>query len=199
MKRHNNMAENEEPARATTGYNPLCELRDRQICVRTKSGRKFRFDITDYHLSADTSRAQIESIARQFMAEKYRTCKWDRDHPYVNVQQEMLESAIDLLVGLVEQMKKCQASSQTSPQVFDPVRFLRQHMTSESISSSPSRQLKGPTRRTIVVWAVHDSSNRLIATFKYSQQKEARELAERLTKEERSLHYVQPVKQASEP
>jgi hypothetical protein len=70
--------------------------------------------------------------------------------------------------------------------------------TRERVRLFPSKRRRQAPLRTQVVWGVYDNSGQLIATVAYSDEAEARQLALQLSKDKRSTHYVQPVKQRVE-
>jgi hypothetical protein len=164
------------------------------IDVQTKSGRRFRFNITDYAVSADTTRAQVDAIAAKIVADKYRCCQWDKDHPTVNVEAEMLQEVTTLLLHLVDRMKKYEASHKAGSTGFDPVRFMLEHSESVTTSLHPSARGRQAPARSKVLWGVYDDSGQLVATFGYADEKKAKDLAAELTEQKRSPHFVQQVK-----
>ena len=85
----------------------------RTIEVKTRSGRKFRFDVTEYWVFADTTPGQVKHLAERIVAEKYRFCKWDRGHPRVNAQAEILEAVRRCFLKLIKWMKQAQVSRQS--------------------------------------------------------------------------------------
>ena len=46
-----------------------------------------------------------------------------------------------------------------------------------------------------VVWVVYDNSNKPVAKFPYTQEKEAREKAEQMKTDKKTTYFVQPVKE----
>jgi ribosomal protein S15P/S13E len=168
----------------------------RFISVRTKSGRRFRFDITDFHVSTDMTPAQLAALAAKIVAEKHRFCEWDRDHPTVNVGQEMQQAVAELLSYLVERVKRMSADDGTRESALE--RFLHEHALSETIGLNQSRRQRESPPRVRLMWGVYDNSGHVIETFAYADKSKATELAAKLTQDKRLTHYVQPVKQQLE-
>lgn len=75
------------------------------IDCKTRSGRKFRFDVSAYGITVDTPAWRLCQLAEQIVAEKYRECKWDREHPTVNSQAEVLEAVTQEIGRYVEFLK----------------------------------------------------------------------------------------------
>lgn len=75
--------------------------KDRFVEITTVSGRSFRFNISDYLIFSCKSRPEIAQLASQIVSEKYRYCEWDREHPTVNAESEILEALIDRLWNLI--------------------------------------------------------------------------------------------------
>lgn len=60
-----------------------------EIECKLKSGRVFRYDLTDYPFRVDASEAEIDDLACQIIKDKYRYCEWDREHPRSNTELEI--------------------------------------------------------------------------------------------------------------
>src|ERR1017187_965885 len=58
-------------------------LLNKTVSAKTRSGRKFRFDISDYAITIETHAWELEAIANQIVSDKYRACEWDRNHPQI--------------------------------------------------------------------------------------------------------------------
>ena len=75
------------------------------INTKTRSGRTFRFDISECGISFDTPSWQLEQQADMVVEKKYRETKWDRDHPHVNVTAEMRETMLYWMRIYVKQLQ----------------------------------------------------------------------------------------------
>jgi hypothetical protein len=61
------------------------------IEVLLNSGRRFRYRIGPFlrRVTADQADHHVESLVRETMAEKFKTCEWDRNHPLVHSEDEI--------------------------------------------------------------------------------------------------------------
>jgi hypothetical protein len=56
------------------------------------SGRKFRYQLRDYHFRVDASEADLDRLACQIIKDKYRYCDWDQNHPRSNSEVEIFDA-----------------------------------------------------------------------------------------------------------
>lgn len=162
---------------------------ERTVSITTRSGRTFRFDISEYRIVPSSTKAEIDQLAARIVAEKYRYCEWDKNHPRVNVQAEISAELVDYLTNLVQTMKQYEAKGtsegeESSPRFFSPL----VHTTIRYPKRRSQERMKS-------VWAVFDNSGEVVATFEFSCRKDADSLAAKLSKEKGTLHYVQTSRQ----
>jgi hypothetical protein len=169
-------------------------LPERIVCITTRSGRKFRFDVTEYRVFPDSTTAEVDRLAHQIFAEKYRSCEWDRKHPNVNVQAEIFQEVVEFLSNLVEKQKQHRAKrlSQGKEPTVGP---LKPSLTVTFSTNKARSKMRQAVPRTRMVWGVFDHSLKLIERFDYPCRREAEEFAAHLTSQKRILHFVQGVKE----
>jgi hypothetical protein len=74
--------------------------------IVTPSGRKFRYELTDYPVSASTTPEQALTQAKLIFREKYRYCEWDRNHPYVDVEREIIAKLVHNILKVAEKIRQ---------------------------------------------------------------------------------------------
>jgi len=67
------------------------------VKFKLRSGRKFRYKMTDYPFAANASPIEIDLLVCQIIKDKYRYCQWDREHAKDNQEVEIFD-AIKLTV-----------------------------------------------------------------------------------------------------
>lgn len=168
------------------------------ISVQTRSGREFRFEIADYRVCAETTPAAVEAIAAQIVKNKYRFCQWDRDHPEVDVESEILEVVIAWLQHCVDRDKRANADRRSGSTECTVGRSPWNYADSVTFSFSVSKPATQSPLPIKIVWGVYDNAGGLVKELPYSEEAKARELARELTEEKQSEHFVQKMKRTGE-
>jgi hypothetical protein len=75
------------------------------ITITTHSGREFKYEISEYPISPETTPESALVLARRIFRDKYRFSEWDQRHPHVNVEQEIIAKLVELIL---EQVPKIQ-------------------------------------------------------------------------------------------
>jgi hypothetical protein len=83
------------------------------IEVTLRSGRRFRYDLSDYRFGPELTEMQARILAEQIAAEKYKYAEWDRDHPRVLAEAEIADSLYGMIMKAVGNM---QAAADASPE-----------------------------------------------------------------------------------
>ena len=55
------------------------------------SGRKFQYQMRDYPFRVFSTDAEIDALCCKIIADKYRYCTWDRNHPKTNAEVEIFD------------------------------------------------------------------------------------------------------------
>src|SRR5262245_12942317 len=66
------------------GYSQL------SVKIATPSGREFQYEISQYTISPGLTPDGALALARRIFRDKYRYSEWDRQHPHVDVEQEIV-------------------------------------------------------------------------------------------------------------
>jgi hypothetical protein len=81
---------------ATNGWFKFTSLE-----CQLKSGRKFRYQMSDYPFRVDTTRDEAEQLAWKIVGDKYRNCPWDEAHPETNQEIEIANFIRDWILSKV--------------------------------------------------------------------------------------------------
>lgn len=74
--------------------------------ITTKSGRRFKYNLSDYRFGADFTENNARGLANEIAAEKYRETDWDRDHPRVLAEMEIADALYALIMDAVARMRE---------------------------------------------------------------------------------------------
>jgi hypothetical protein len=78
----------------------------RWIRIKTPSGRIFRYELSEFPISADTTGNQVAALAASIVSTKYRYCQWDKEHPDANVEREIAEGIKTQIMQFVAEMHR---------------------------------------------------------------------------------------------
>lgn len=65
------------------------------------SGRKFRYNMTEFPFRSTASEAEIDAVACEVIKAKYRYCQWDREHPKTNQELEIYVAIKEWMLEMV--------------------------------------------------------------------------------------------------
>lgn len=71
----------------------------------TPSGRRFKYEFSEYPIRVGTTPEQALALARRIFSEKYRYSEWDRRHPDVDVEQEIVFGLICLILHVAARLE----------------------------------------------------------------------------------------------
>jgi hypothetical protein len=165
----------------------------RVVQVETRSGRRCRYNITDFRVFPGTESYEIGHLASQIVNEKYRNSSWDRLHPKIDAQQEIYEALVALLEWLVQEMFQFDESCKVSGKRGLDQRFVSLD-TKITFTFKHKKARKGPETRRVKVWAIYDDSHQLIEYFDFPHHQAAERRAEKLTLEKGRMHFVNETK-----
>src|SRR5436309_1842034 len=84
-------------------------LNERHIELNTPSGRKFKYELSAYPVSAGVTPQGAMSLAKRIFREKYRYCEWDRNHPHVDIEKEITTKIVEFILGVAEAIRRMDA------------------------------------------------------------------------------------------
>ncbi len=73
--------------------------------VVTKSGRRFRYNLSDYRFGPDLTLDEARRLAERIASEKYKHSEWDRQHPRVAAEAEIADAVYDLILKAIDRMQ----------------------------------------------------------------------------------------------
>jgi hypothetical protein len=77
-----------------------------------KSGRIFRYQFHEYPFGPDTTPEQADALARKVVADKYKNCQWDRAHPHVDSEEDIVSTITAFILGWSARMNRVRTSQQ---------------------------------------------------------------------------------------
>jgi hypothetical protein len=77
-----------------------------EIECKLKSGRKFRYRLSEYPITADLTESQAAVLARQIVDDKFRLCEWDRSHVGNDSEEEIFEAVKREVMFWVDRMRE---------------------------------------------------------------------------------------------
>jgi hypothetical protein len=81
-----------------------------------KSGRIFRYQFHEYPFGPDTTPEQADALARKIVADKYKYCQWDREHPQFDSDEGITETIAAFILDWVVRMRRvCGALQPQTP------------------------------------------------------------------------------------
>ncbi len=87
----------------------------RHVEMKTPSGRTFRYELSEFPISSSVTPEGALTQAKRIFREKYRYCEWDRNHPEVNVEQEMLTKIVNFILSEAQSIRRAEAKK---PKVY---------------------------------------------------------------------------------
>ena len=76
------------------------------------SGRKFRYNMTDYPFRPFATLEQIDALCRQLIRDKYRYCDWDRSHPKADTEVEIFDAVKAWMLDWVARVHRVRAKTE---------------------------------------------------------------------------------------
>jgi hypothetical protein len=80
----------------------------RHVEMKTPSGRTFRYELSEFPISSSIMLEEAETLARRIFREKYRYCEWDRSHPEVDVEQEMIDKIVRFILSEAQAIRRAE-------------------------------------------------------------------------------------------
>jgi hypothetical protein len=87
----------------------------RHMEMKTPSGRIFRYELSEFPISSDITPEGAKALARRIFREKSRYCEWDRNHPEVDVEQEMVTKITKFILDEAPAIRRAEAKK---PKVY---------------------------------------------------------------------------------
>lgn len=92
-------------------------LRYEVVEFTLRTGREFRYQMRDYPFRAESSERDLEALCHQILADKYRYCVWDREHPRTDAETEIFGV---LKVWMLQEAAKVRALRAEALGAHDP-------------------------------------------------------------------------------
>jgi hypothetical protein len=154
------------------------------IILTTKSGRIFRFEISEYPVNADSTLDEIGSLALRVVDAKYRYSPWDRKHPDVNVKEEIYEEVCAYFRDQIHSLQRARLENGDKADELVCVERI-----------TYSRRHRQPKRQTMmVVWEVCNPRGDLVKRFPYNQKLDAEEFKSKVDREGNGSHFIRQLK-----
>ena len=78
----------------------------RHVGFETPSGRHFRYELSEFPISSTITPIGAETLARRIFREKYVYCEWDRNHPAVDVEREMIDKIVRFILSRAQDIRR---------------------------------------------------------------------------------------------
>jgi hypothetical protein len=87
----------------------------RFIEVKTPSGRRFRYELSRYPIRQGFTNKDALDLARKIYWDKYKNCEWDRKHPRVDVEKEIIAALQKSILNVVGTLRRVEARKPRGP------------------------------------------------------------------------------------